>query len=851
MNQYHSFIVRLLFVALFLSSSVTLFGKSDKIDLRPFAKHSKNLLFLDEELPDDFPSITIDTINNPTKGYILMECFQVSSPDANHIMILDESGKVIWYDKPERQGVDFKLQPNGLYSYATSVKLGDQYQAGPLTVQNIYVQHMIMDKDKNIIDSIQMDNEYLADMHDFRILPNGNYLLIAYERVPIDMSKLIPNGNPNATIVGTVIQELDKNKNAVYQWRSLDYVPVLATKDDPRKATFEHVHGNSLFQDKDGNLIVTFPTTFEIVKIDMTSGKLIWRLGGDNNEFEITGENQVDAPYYFRLQHDAKILPNGNLLFYDNAVQKKSGWNSRAVEYELDQINKKANLVWEYKHNPPVSAYAMGSAQRLENGNTLINWGLMFMGLNKGMTEVTPNKDITFELTFPALNFSYRAQKIDLPACEPKVSVDRYEMLKGNTYAFKIDEMNTGVEVKFNEIDAFIYNMMNVKKYSCSSINPDFEGEAPIIMEGRYVFTPQLIYSFNADIMIDVSTLPPYHSADKLVVFQRLKEGEGKYVALETNYDLASNKITAKANAFGEFVIGYFRESSDIYPPKLLYPHANKSFKNSDTIRIAWSATGRYDNFRIQIAEDNSFESIIFDSIDVRKSILYKSDFDVNKEYFWRVQTNYRDVTSEWSNVNTFNFSDPFLSVLEPAGGEEIMLDTTVVIKWNGNLNDTVRVKLLLDGEQVREISTGIFSHFNSISWKVDGTLSPRYNYTIVVESKSNPEIKAESNAFSITHPVSVDNLTDITISSQSSIEVSPNPVSDFAQINLTMVKTEFASLEIFDALGNKQKTIFADNIPEGVFNIPLATDSLNPGLYYCILKTREYTKVSKIVVIK
>ncbi|MFA7626220.1 MAG: aryl-sulfate sulfotransferase, partial [Candidatus Kapaibacterium sp.] len=400
----------------------------------PFKEKVSFPSILSEELPEDFPEMRIETVDSPFPGYIFMECFNVNGSEPNYIMITDELGSVVYYSKKENQGADFKMQPNGRYSYASRVKLGDKYQAGPLTVQNIMVQHNIMDSEFNVIDTIQMQNEYLADMHEFVILPNGNYLMLSYEGVPVDMSKVIPGGNPNAKVVGTVLQEVDKDNKCVFQWKSLDYIPILATKDDVRKQTFEHVHGNSMFLDKDGNLIVSFPTSFEIVKIDMVTGELIWRFGGDENDFEISGDNPTDAPYYFRMQHDAHRLDNGNLIFYDNAVMKKSGWSSRAVEYEFDEENRKANLVWEYKHDPPVSAYAMGSVQRLDNGNTLINWGLNFTGLHRTMTEVTHDKSITYELSMPSLTFSYRAQKNNLPPCEPVADIDKFEMLQGNTY---------------------------------------------------------------------------------------------------------------------------------------------------------------------------------------------------------------------------------------------------------------------------------------------------------------------------------------------------------------------------------------------------------------------------------
>jgi hypothetical protein len=45
------------------------------------------------------------------------------------------------------------------------------------------------------------------------------------------------------------------------------------------------------------------------------------------------------------------------------------------VEYRLDEKYKIAELVWEHRPNPPIFGFALGFAQRLSNGNTLVCFG--------------------------------------------------------------------------------------------------------------------------------------------------------------------------------------------------------------------------------------------------------------------------------------------------------------------------------------------------------------------------------------------------------------------------------------------------------------------------------------------
>jgi hypothetical protein len=65
--------------------------------------------------------------------------------------------------------------------------------------------------------------------------------------------------------------------------------------------------------------------------------------------------------------HDASLLENGNILIFDNGLGRD--W-SRVVEVD-PRTNR---IVWEYRADPPTSFYsaALGGAQRLPNGNTLV-----------------------------------------------------------------------------------------------------------------------------------------------------------------------------------------------------------------------------------------------------------------------------------------------------------------------------------------------------------------------------------------------------------------------------------------------------------------------------------------------
>lgn len=816
-------------------------------------KNGLSLLALDT-LPANFPKITIDSINNPAPGYIFMNTINTGDISKIYNVILDNQGKVFYYMKPFTGAVDFKMQPNGRFSYGFPIKLGDKYQAGPILVQNVMVVEIILDSNFKKIDEVQMQNGYLADIHDFQILPNGNYLLIAYEGNPVDMSKLIEGGNPNAIVVGTVIQELDKNKKCVFQWRSMDYIPILETHDNPLNTTFEHVHGNSVFLDNDGNLIVSLPTTLEIVKLNMITGQIMWHLGGIHNDFEILGEHETNKPVYFAMQHDVKRLQNGNMLFYDNSFSNiaERPWYSRGVEYDFDEINKKATMVWEYRHNPDISAYAMGSVQRLKNGNTLIDWGLIYKPFYRTMTEVTPDNKIAFELSIPSDSYSYRAFKVDLPACQSVADVSKNDITSGNTYSFNDLNQSSGVDINFTKYNATGSNSVNVKKYECSPLNPQFTGEAPVVLNCRFMVKGQNVNSYTGEIRFDLTTLPRHYIPDSLKVYYRPTETTSIFAELKTHFDIVKNQIVAGTSDFGEFIIGFVRNADAITPPTLQTPPDKKMMVKNIPAFLMWSPTGRYDYFRLQIAEDEQFTQVVLDStnlINTMDSVKLYS----NQTYYWRVKTYYRNLESNWSETRSYHYSEPFITLTTPIGKEVWVKDSTQnIVRWQTNLTDSVSITLFRNGVKQTTIKSSLFSYTNAYLWNIPSNIPADSTYTVQIRSlKDSTLISASADNFTIKYKDGVDVEQPVTITKGNDLKIIPNPSSEYSKIDFKINKSGSVKLQIIDQFGNNQQTLVDSYMLEGSYSLGLNTGNYLQGVYYCVLKDIEGSVVEKIVIIR
>lgn len=339
--------------------------------------------------PDELPQLSVTVNNSPAPGKIFMSNFPFGAvPNTPHLLIAENDGRIYTGLKLGANVIDFKKAENGnLVFFNTDTR-----------------KYYELEEEYQLIDSFYCGNGYITDGHELRILNNRHALLMSYDTQTVDMSQIISGGDPNCIVTGLIIQEIDENKNVVFQWRSWDYIPITDAQHQNMTASYlDYIHGNAIDLDHDGNILISSRHLDEITKINRQTGNIIWRLGGPRNMFTFTND-----PGRFYYQHGIRRLPNGNILFYDNG-NFHTPPHSRAVEYRLDETNMTATLVWQYRNTPDNFGFAMGFAQRLNNGNTLISWG----STNPTVSEVTPDGNIALEMSLPPGIFTYRAFKFD------------------------------------------------------------------------------------------------------------------------------------------------------------------------------------------------------------------------------------------------------------------------------------------------------------------------------------------------------------------------------------------------------------------------------------------------------
>ncbi len=631
-----------------------------------YSSFQKNSISPNEYLP--LPTITVDSINNPSDGYIFLATWDRNAPThkfANYIFILDKMGSIVDSVRVNGAPFDFKVQPNGYLSYA----FGDF--SGIVPGVNEQLKHYVMDSTFAIIDSFQMKNGYETDFHEFYYLPNGHAMLMSYHKIPFDMSKVVEGGQPNATLVIDIIQEQDRDKNVVFEWRNLDYIPITNSTDSPDSSdvdlTQNQVHYatlNGFDLDFDGNILASFRELSEIMKIDRSSGKILWRMGGKSKEFTFINEHSEHAPFYYSRQHNVKKLTNGNISIFDNADLYK---DSRAAEYNVDETNKTATLVSEFHYPSSIGKIASalaGNAEKLSNGGWFISYGALyppaFSPVRHQIVESHDDGSLALVISLPENILAYRASKLPWKEYVQKPSDFLDNIVEGNNYPDNNHTKNTGIIVHYDSLNNAPYMGATLTRIPYGPKDSKFSDKVPFIYKVTINYTNFAgVENQKAIFHLDLTKYPEIlHPAS--ASFYIRDSINHQFSLLPTTYDENKKELMCTVREFGEICFGEpdVTPNSNIPIPFEPTRYSTIRIQENDSLLLKWTGQGLYDFFKVQVSEDSMFSNIIIDST-LKSSFLTIQNPD-STNYYWRVSSSVNSVYSSWTE--TWNFKVDFVT---------------------------------------------------------------------------------------------------------------------------------------------------------------------------------------------
>jgi Arylsulfotransferase (ASST) len=222
--------------------------------------------------------------------------------------------------------------------------------------------------------------------HDGIRLRNGNVMLICQKPLPDDIAPKVQGGRPgteydNGKMDAPYLVEMTTDGKVVWEWRSWEHLDpatdrITAVQDDRDVWTV----ANGVSEMPDGNLLLSFRDISTVIMINRQTGAIYWKLGAP----PLAGQH---APY---------LLANGHVLLFDNGPHRLDQSFPHSRVLEIDPATK--GIVWKYQETRLSDFFSprLSNAQRLPNGNTLINEG--WFGR---FFEITGDGDVVWEYVNP------------------------------------------------------------------------------------------------------------------------------------------------------------------------------------------------------------------------------------------------------------------------------------------------------------------------------------------------------------------------------------------------------------------------------------------------------------------
>ena len=292
--------------------------------------------------------------------------------------------------------------------------------------------------------------------HDIHILPNGNLLMLAVEKrtyaeaiaAGFDPAKLDPQIQSQGYMVPDTVVEIQptrpKGGTVVWTWRVWDH---LIQDLDASKANYGNVAAHPELIDADGTESripafwnhmnsIDYNAALDQIMLSVRGNSEVWIIDHSTTTAEAAGHSggkrgkggdllyrwgnpkaygagtQSDQKLY--QQHNAEWIPAGypgagNITVFNNGL----GRNYSTVDEWTPPADAAGNyartpgaafgptsFTWTYKANPPASLFAeaISGAQRLPNGNTLID-----DGTHGTFTEVTVGGETVWKYVNPVV----------------------------------------------------------------------------------------------------------------------------------------------------------------------------------------------------------------------------------------------------------------------------------------------------------------------------------------------------------------------------------------------------------------------------------------------------------------
>ena len=320
-------------------------------------------------------------------GYVLFT--PMASP--GDVYLIDLGGNVAHqWTMPHPPGLYGYLMPNGNLFYGGKIR-DDTWDRFPSWKRFKGGVMLEADPDGNVVWEHRDPDHH----HDARRTESGGALYMNVELMDASLAAQVKGGVAGSAQEGMwadVLVEVDANGNSVWEWRAAEHLDLekhIVTFNDLRD---EWSHGNTLAPLPGDRVLFSFRNISTVGIVDKASNEIVWQLG-----YETLAQ-----------QHDPSMLPNGNVLIFDNGSHRREIGLPFSRVIEVNTVSNE--IVWEYRDNPAYNFFSpyISGARRLPNGNTLITEGQFGR-----MFQVTPEGEVVWEFINPHFHLDIENQLVN------------------------------------------------------------------------------------------------------------------------------------------------------------------------------------------------------------------------------------------------------------------------------------------------------------------------------------------------------------------------------------------------------------------------------------------------------
>ncbi|HWX88574.1 MAG TPA: arylsulfotransferase family protein [Solirubrobacteraceae bacterium] len=281
-------------------------------------------------------------------------------------MIAEQDGALVW----------FHPLPAGIESTDFEVQLLEGkpvltwWQGRILKVGFGQGEDVIYNTSYKRIGSVRAGNGYRADLHQFRLTPQGTAWIDEFDPVKMNLASLHGAGG---VLTDSVVQEIDvKTGLVMWEWHALGHIPLSDSYNPiPHNGNpWDYIHVNSIDPGSSNDALVSARNSWALYDVDLRTGAFNWQLGGKHSTFKLG----PGARTYW--QHDAEWQPGGLISVFDNGSTPPKEKQSRGVLLKPDYAARTVALARAFV-NPgkTLLAPAQGNTLSLPGNNWLMGYG--------------------------------------------------------------------------------------------------------------------------------------------------------------------------------------------------------------------------------------------------------------------------------------------------------------------------------------------------------------------------------------------------------------------------------------------------------------------------------------------